>query len=89
MVAEGEQYACCSANAHAAHYGQLCMGFGWLVPCSECFAFARVQEQFAGLFEPKRWHDAYWWGSNFTPAEQNARVIALCLAAAMAETGDL
>ena len=49
-------------------------------------------DQLEGPFREFFWPDngqAYWWGSPKVKANQDARVIALCFMAAMAESGDL
>jgi len=45
-------------------------------------------ERFVAVFR-KPHHKAYWWGDRFDRKNQRDRQTALCLAAAMVETGDL
>jgi hypothetical protein len=77
-----ESHGCCHAIAMAC----ISRYMGWSV----------VQERFGDVFSPLR-KRAFWWGDPYTKydtphgmnASRKARVIALCLAAAMAESGDL
>jgi hypothetical protein len=48
---------------------------------------SELQQRFKSVFKPRRTEGVMWWWEHHQ--DQTPRIIALCFAAAMAETGDL